>query len=323
MNWVNDLQKAISFIERNIMNEFGVEDVSDHLYFSKDYFQKVFAIVTGLTVGEYIRNRRLSLAARELANSGVSVVEVALKYMYETPESFTKAFARLHGYTPSQMRAGGVVPRYFHPISIQTIIKGGFDMNVEFDKQGERVLKAHDVALRSLVASRNDISGVQELVRIGLGSQEVTFLNDEMVIKTEGDMDCLQTTEYYTLPLRIDLTAKTDSTNIRLFYHAGELILNWECDPDTLGFHDIIMGNGTHYDIDWKIPPNEYADISWVIEKRYMEVYINGVSKFRHDEYPYIGMYVMNPRTYVTAPVRVGAAWGSTVTVRSLRVREL
>jgi len=128
MNWIVDLQKAVNFMEENLMHEISVDDVAQHIHSSKDYFAKIFNIVTGYSVGEYIRNRRLSMAAQELAFTKASVLNIALAYKYETPESFTKAFARMYGFTPSKFRAQKIKPQHFHPFTIQTIIKGGFNM---------------------------------------------------------------------------------------------------------------------------------------------------------------------------------------------------
>ena len=83
MDWVIDVQKAINFIEANLLEDFDIQDVAKYILSSKDHFQKVFTIVTGVTVSEYIRNRRLSLAGQELLLSGAKVLDVALKYGYE------------------------------------------------------------------------------------------------------------------------------------------------------------------------------------------------------------------------------------------------
>ena len=68
------------------------------------YFQKIFGILCGITVGEYIRNRRLSLAGYELSETNAKVIDIALKYGYESPENFARAFVRFHGATPYEVR---------------------------------------------------------------------------------------------------------------------------------------------------------------------------------------------------------------------------
>lgn len=129
MNWIDDIKNAINFIENNLLENINADDVTKHINSSTDYFQRTFSIVTGLSVSEYIRNRRLTLAGEELKNTQEKVIDVALKYGYDSPDSFTKAFARFHGVTPASARASGVNLKYFYPISIKIYIKGGFGMN--------------------------------------------------------------------------------------------------------------------------------------------------------------------------------------------------
>ena len=128
MNWVTDIQKAISFIENNLLEKIAVDDVAKHIHSSADYFQRVFNIVTGISISDYIRNRRLTLAGDELANTQVKVIDVCAKFGYESPESFTKAFARFHGVTPTAAKAAATL-NHFEPLSIEIFIKGGFGTN--------------------------------------------------------------------------------------------------------------------------------------------------------------------------------------------------
>lgn len=129
MDWINDTQKAINYIEANLLENISIDDVSKHIYSSNDYFQKMFHIVTGFSVSEYIRNRRLSLAGQELSTSKNKVIDIALKYGYETPESFTKAFSRFHKITPSEAVSSANDLICFSPLTIQIDVKGGFNMS--------------------------------------------------------------------------------------------------------------------------------------------------------------------------------------------------
>jgi AraC-like DNA-binding protein len=129
VNELYELQKAIGFIEGKLLDEIKIDDVARHVHLSKFHLQKRFSMATGYGIGEYIRNRRLSLAARDIMTTDVKIIDVALKYMYETPESFTKAFTRLYRFAPSQIRTDGFIPETFHPISINVQLTGGFKMN--------------------------------------------------------------------------------------------------------------------------------------------------------------------------------------------------
>ena len=127
MIWIKTLSKAIDYIESNLDNEISIDEISRQGISSSSHFQLIFHLVTGLTVGEYIRNRRLSLAAEDLLIPGSKVIEVAMRYQYDTPESFSKAFVRFHGVAPSKIKREQV--RTFNPFTINISIQGGFEMS--------------------------------------------------------------------------------------------------------------------------------------------------------------------------------------------------
>jgi len=106
MDWLDNLQKAINYIEEHLLEDEMITDmnISHEIYSSTDSFRTIFRVITGYSVGEYIRNRRLSLSGEELIQSGHTILDIALKYGYDTPEGFTKAFSRFHGVTPSYVR---------------------------------------------------------------------------------------------------------------------------------------------------------------------------------------------------------------------------
>lgn len=128
MNWINDTQNAINFIENNLLENINADDVSKYINSSTDYFQRTFNIVTGLSISEYIRNRRLTLAGQELKNTQEKVIDVSMKYGYDSPDSFTKAFTRFHGVTPTAVRVSSENLKTFYPLSIDIYIRGGFNM---------------------------------------------------------------------------------------------------------------------------------------------------------------------------------------------------
>ena len=98
-------------------------------------------MLTGISIGEYIRNRRLSLAGQEMTLSDVKVIDIALKYGYETPESFSKAFSRFHGISPNQARLEGAVLKSFNRLVIKIRLEGGTVMNYQIvTKEAFKVL---------------------------------------------------------------------------------------------------------------------------------------------------------------------------------------
>jgi AraC family transcriptional regulator len=129
MEWVRSLNRAIDYIEDHLLEELTCEEIAAHVYISNFHFQRCFSLLTGMTVGEYIRNRRLSLAGQYLAASDEKVVDVALKYGYETPESFTKAFTRFHGVTPTQAKYEGSELKSFNRLLIKIKLEGGTVMD--------------------------------------------------------------------------------------------------------------------------------------------------------------------------------------------------
>lgn len=123
--WIEGIQNAIEYIENNLTEELKIEDIAEKACVSAFHFQRTFNILCGFTVGEYIRNRRLSLAAQELSKADAKVIDVALKYGYDSPESFTRAFAKFHGISPSAAKIKGANLKSFARIKIKLTLEGG------------------------------------------------------------------------------------------------------------------------------------------------------------------------------------------------------
>ena len=136
MEWVNVIGDSIEYIEENITEDISLSDIAGHVNISEFYFQKGFAMLCGFTVGEYIRNRRPALAGNEIAASDQKVIDIAMKYGYDSPDSFTKAFTRFHGVTPTAVRKEkGVVLKSFAPLKIKISLEGGYLMNYKIEKK--------------------------------------------------------------------------------------------------------------------------------------------------------------------------------------------
>jgi len=135
MNWVNTIQAAIAFIEENITDELTVSRIAAKVNISAFYFQKGFSMLCGYTVSEYIRMRRLSISGNELISSNIKVIDLAMKYGYDSPDSFTKAFFRFHGCTPKDVRRGGVNLKSFAPLHIKLTLDGGTMMEYRIEKK--------------------------------------------------------------------------------------------------------------------------------------------------------------------------------------------
>lgn len=105
MDWINTVSLAVEYIEENISEDLTLENVAKSTYSSTFHFQRVFCLMCGFTLGEYIKRRRLTLAGEELSK-GEKVLTVAVRYGYSTSESFSRAFFRFHGVLPSEVRKG-------------------------------------------------------------------------------------------------------------------------------------------------------------------------------------------------------------------------
>ncbi len=143
MDWIIGLQKAIDYIEDNLTNSIDYEKVAAQSFSSSYHFQRVFSILCGFTIGEYIRNRRLSLAGSELASSDIKVIDVALKYGYESPDSFAKAFQKFHGILPSQAKNNGSNLKSFSRLVLKYSLEGGTVMNYRIEEKPEMVLTGY------------------------------------------------------------------------------------------------------------------------------------------------------------------------------------
>ena len=138
MEWIESLQKAITYMEEHLLEEINYEDVAKQVHTSSYEFHRAFSFVTGLTANAYIRNRRLSLAAKELVETDVKITDLAMKYGYETPESFTKAFTRFHGVAPKMAREEACKLALFNPLTITLSVKGGKSMDYRIVQTKEK-----------------------------------------------------------------------------------------------------------------------------------------------------------------------------------------
>ena len=135
MDWAQGLQRAVDYMEEHLEEETDFVAIARQAYSSSFHFQRVFHIICGCTIGEYIRNRRLSLADTDLSAGGGRVLDVALKYGYNSPESFSRAFTKFHGVTPAQAKSGKARLRSFSPLRVKLILEGGTTMDYRIVKE--------------------------------------------------------------------------------------------------------------------------------------------------------------------------------------------
>lgn len=141
MNQLKSMNDALDFIEEHLTQDVDLTAVAKIACCSEYHFKRMFSFLAGMPLSEYIRRRRLTLAAQELARGGVKVIDVAIKYQYDSPDAFTHAFHAQHGVAPSQARRESSVFRAFSRMTFQLTIKGGTSMNYRVvEKEAFRIV---------------------------------------------------------------------------------------------------------------------------------------------------------------------------------------
>jgi AraC family transcriptional regulator len=135
MEWLIKMNDALRYIEDNLNNDIDYIKAARIACCSVYNFQRMFSFITDVPLSEYIRRRRLTLAAFELQSSDIKVIDLALKYGYESPEAFARAFLNVHGVTPTASRKLGVQLKAYPRLSFQISIKGDVEMNYRIEKK--------------------------------------------------------------------------------------------------------------------------------------------------------------------------------------------
>ncbi|MHC1696198.1 MAG: effector binding domain-containing protein [Eubacteriales bacterium] len=135
MEWLDRLNKALDYIEENLSGEIDYERAARIACCSVFHFQRMYGYIAGVPLSEYIRRRRMTSAAFELQSSDIKVIELALKYGYDSPTSFNRAFRGIHGISPSEARAQGAALKAYPRISFSISVKGEAQMNYKIEKK--------------------------------------------------------------------------------------------------------------------------------------------------------------------------------------------
>ncbi|HHB1767327.1 TPA: GyrI-like domain-containing protein [Bacillus cereus] len=135
MDSLKNMNAAMQYIENNLTDEIDFKEVAKIAYCSEYHFKRMFSFLAGVSLSEYIRCRRLTLAAFELKDSDVKIIDVAIKYGYNSPDSFTRAFQNWHGITPSEARKYRHSLKAYSPMTFQLSIQGGNEMNYRIEEK--------------------------------------------------------------------------------------------------------------------------------------------------------------------------------------------
>ena len=132
------LQNAIDYIESHLLDEISYEDVAQQIHMSPYEFHRTFSFIAGITVNTYIRNRRLSLAGQELLQTDCKIIDLAVKYGFDSADGFSKAFSRFHGVSPSVAKEKGASLIMYNPLFIRVSFEGGRKINYRIEKESNQ-----------------------------------------------------------------------------------------------------------------------------------------------------------------------------------------
>ncbi|WP_432694383.1 AraC family transcriptional regulator (plasmid) [Priestia aryabhattai] len=135
MDLLRNMNRALHYIEENLTNDIDFREVARLALCSVYHFKRMFSFLAGITLSEYICRRRLTLAAFELKDNKRKVIDIAIKYGYNSPDSFTRAFQDLHGLTPSEAKKNGYSLKAYPQMTFQLSIKRGNEMNYRIEEK--------------------------------------------------------------------------------------------------------------------------------------------------------------------------------------------
>lgn len=135
MDWLKRMNDALDYIELNLSDDISYDRIAQLACCSKYHFQRMFPFITGVTLSEYIRRRRLTMAAFELQSTDIKVVDVAVKYGYDSSEAFARAFRQLHGVMPTAARGIGISLKAYPRMTFQISVKGDVEMNYRIERR--------------------------------------------------------------------------------------------------------------------------------------------------------------------------------------------
>jgi len=138
MDWLERMNNALDYIENHLDAELDYKKIAQVAFCSEYHFSRMFSAISGISLSEYIRRRRLTLAAFEIQKSDIRILDLAMKYGYDSADSFSRAFQKTLGLKPSDARNKGVQLKAFPRISFQISIKGDTEMeyrieNIDFE----------------------------------------------------------------------------------------------------------------------------------------------------------------------------------------------
>ena len=227
------IQQAICYMEEHIYEDITYTDVAKSVHMSNYNFHRTFSFIAEMTANEYIRNRRLTLAAQELQTTDISVIDVAYKYGYRSPESFSKAFSRFHGSTPKQAKQKGAKLHLFNPLVIRITLEGGSIMDYRMEHRGGQQFLALVRAFPNEISSDDNDQSIPDF---WTECSERNLIEPMQALRPVGKRDLyglcspLKGSEtHFNYGIGIMLDADTDQAELERFINNGYSI--WKTEP--------------------------------------------------------------------------------------------
>lgn len=209
MDWLDRMNGAMDYIEENLLSEIDYEILAQKAQCSNYHFQKMFSFITDVSISEYVRRRRLTLAAFDLQKSDIKVIDCAIKYGYDSPVSFTRAFQSCHGIVPSRVRDEGVSLKAFPRITFQLTLKGEVEMNYRIESV--KAFKVHGVEFIVKNTNEENFTSIPEFWDTNYANgtvkrlEQITLNNPVKNLCNVNAIMCYETTSEDTFPYMIGL----------------------------------------------------------------------------------------------------------------------
>lgn len=246
MEWMERFNQAINYIEEHITDEVDYGQVAKVACCSTYHFQRMFAYMANISLSEYIRRRRMSLAAVDLQSGNEKVIDIALKYGYSSPTAFNRAFQSIHGVTPSAARQSGVSLKSYPSISLKITIKGAEELNYRIEeKESFRIVGVSQHLHKEIEKNFTIVPQMWEkavmdgtipkLVAImnqqPMGLLGVSVCNDDEVwkyfIAVSSSMPTDETLEEYVVPASVWAIFKGAGTNQSIQELERRIVTEW------------------------------------------------------------------------------------------------
>ena len=223
MDTLTSMNRALEYIEENLTDELDYSQISKIAFCSEYHFKRMFSFLAGISLSEYIRRRRLTLAAIELKNKNLRIIDIAVKYGYISADSFSRAFQNLHGILPSEARKEDAQIKAYPKMTFQLSIKGGNEMNykivekqsfkiVGFKKRVSMVFKGINLEIADMTSLLTpeiikQLKSISNVEPLGIISASTNFSEERM--EGKGELD-----HYIGVASISDDTASFDVLNV-------------------------------------------------------------------------------------------------------------